>query len=172
MADLPRRKHTRLEGFDYSQSGYYFITLCTYDNLPILSEIKVGRGLAPAEVELTQIGRIVEDQLLKLTERYENIKIDKYVIMPTHIHVIFVLQHEAAGASPRPTLSDIICTFKSLSTRLSNKLIGAQGRKVWQTSFYDEIIRNDSAYRDIWQYIDDNPRKWNDDEYYRADKSV
>ena len=147
----------------------------------MLSSVKVGRGLAPAVapvvVELSEKGRIVEDQLLALQKRYEFVTIDKYVIMPTHLHVIVILSGDAAGASPRPTLdaagasprptlSDVICAFKSLTTRLCNKSDDVQGRKVWQTSFYDEVIRNDTAYLKIWEYIEDNPLKWLDDIYF------
>lgn len=151
LTELSKRKHPRLKEFDYSVNGYYHVTVCTQDNLPILSAVKVGRGLAPAEVELTSIGKIVEEQLLDLENRYSFVKIDKYVIMPTHIHVIIVFGNEAAGAGPRPTLMDIVCTFKSLSTRICNQNDNIQGRKIWQTSFYDEIIRNKQAYMEIWQ---------------------
>lgn len=158
--ELPIRKHPRLKEYDYSQNGYYYITICTEDNLPILAKI-VGRGLAPAEakVELTAIGKIVEEQLLEIPKRYQNVKIDKYVIMPTHIHSI-VIMGETAEASLRPTLMDVVRVFKSMSTRLCNIKENIQGRKIWQTSFYDEIIRNEKAYSNIWRYIDENPAKW------------
>jgi len=67
----------------------------------------VGRGLAPAEIKLTKIGKIVEEQLNNLPNSYDYVKIDKYVIMPTHIHAIIILSGQTAGASPRPTLMDI-----------------------------------------------------------------
>ena len=86
--------------------------------------------------------------------------------MPTHIHAIIVLSEEAAGASPRPTMTDIVCAFKSISTRLCNILDGAQGRKIWQTSFYEEVIRSESDYLQTWSYIDGNPSKWTDDIYF------
>ena len=161
-----KRKHPRMQGYDYAQTGYYYVTICTHDKLPILSKIRVGRGLAPAAVELSEKGKIIQEQLLALQERYEFARIDKYTIMPTHIHVIIVLLEDAAGASPRPTLTDIICAFKSLSTRLCNLLDNVQGRKLWQTSFYEEVIRTEKAYLQIWDYIDGNPSKWLDDIYF------
>lgn len=167
LITLPKRKHPRLKGLDYSGNGYYHITIRTRDKLPILSAVTVGRGLAPAEVELTKLGKVVEEQLLNLSNRYPFVRIDKFVIMPTHLHAIMVLEGETAGASPRPTLTDIICTFKSLSTRLCNQYDNVNGRKIWQTSFYDEIIRNENTYQQIWRYIDENPLKWNEDTYYR-----
>jgi len=119
-----------MQGYDYLQAGYYYVTICIQDKLPILSKIQVGRGFDTAVVELSEKGRIIEKQLLALQERYEFARIDKYIIMPTHIHAIIVLSEDAAGASPRPTLTEIICTFKSLSTRLCNMLDNVQGRKI------------------------------------------
>ena len=167
--ELPARKHPRLKEYDYS-NGYYHVTICTFDNISMLSKVIVGRGLAPADakIELTTIGKIAEKQLLSLSTRYSSAKIDKYIIMPTHIHAIVALKNEeAAGASPRPTLMDVICVFKSLSTRLCNQNDNIEGRKIWQTSFYDEIIRDKQAYQNIWHYIDKNPAEWAEDEYYK-----
>ena len=79
--DLPNRKPTRLKNYDYSQNGYYFITICTHNKQKILCNI-VGQGLAPAEMQLTDYGAIVNDEILALENRYNNIKIDKYIIMP------------------------------------------------------------------------------------------
>ncbi|MBQ3500572.1 MAG: transposase [Oscillospiraceae bacterium] len=163
---LPKRKHPRLVYYDYSKSGYYHVTICTEGRKPILST--VGRGLAPAanKIELTAIGKIAEEQLLFLESEYSFVKIDRYVIMPNHIHVIFILFGKTAGASPRPTLSDIVCAYKSRTTRLCNKFDLSPGRKIFQASFYDEIIRNQSAYDEISKYIFENPMKWEEDELY------
>ena len=73
-----------------------------------------------------------------------------------------------AGASPRPTLSDIICTFKSITTRLCNKR--HKGNKIFQTSFYDHIIRGQEDFKEIWEYIDGNPQKWREDRFYKGEK--
>ena len=92
---MPERKHTRLKAYDYSTSGAYFVTICTQNRRCLLSRI-VGRGLAPAEIQYTEYGRIAANQLLLLEQRYPSLKIDRYVIMPNHIHAILVLE-EAAG---------------------------------------------------------------------------
>jgi len=63
-------------------------------------------------------------------------------------------------------LSDVVCSFKSLTARLCNQQDNIQGRKIWQASFYDVIIRNEKSYQEIWEYIDNNPEKWLEDEYY------
>ena len=168
MEELPKRKHPRLKEYDYSQNGCYFVTIFTEKRVQILSKI-VGRGLAPAEKEyeirLTQYGKIVQQQLLDLEKRFENIVIDYYCVMPNHIHVIIMI-NETAGASPRPTLSDIVCSFKSLTTRVINKSDNKSGRKVFQTSFYEHIIRTEKDLFETRSYIENNPIKWETDEYY------
>lgn len=175
--EYPKRKHTRLKNFDYGQDGYYFVTIHTDHNEYTLSEIipaanDVGRGLAPAagkvpaaEIKLTEIGKISEQQLFALEKRYKCVKIDKYVIMPNHIHTVIIISENyamniAAGASPRPTLTEIIGAFKSLTTRICNQNDDVPGRKIFQTSFYDRIIRNEKEYFAVLKYIEDNPIKW------------
>ena len=162
--NLSKRKPTRLKGYDYSSSGAYFITICTHNKQCILGDIIVGQGLAPAEINLSQYGNIAKDQLLDLENRYKSIKIDKYVIMPNHIHLIMRINNPA-GASPCPTISDIICSFKSLTTRACNKSDN-KPQKIFQTSFHDHIIRNEKDYQKIWEYIDTNAIKWEQDCFY------
>ena len=161
--DLPKRKPTRLKNYDYTTTGAYFITICVKDRKNLLSEILVGQGLAPAECKLTKYGEIVASQVELLKKRYTMIKIDNYVIMPNHIHLLISLN--AAGASPCPTLSDIICAFKSLTTIECRKQ-GLQSTPLFQSSFHDHIIRDDADYLKIWNYIDTNIAKWEDDELY------
>ena len=99
---LPRRKHPRLDNYDYSAAGAYYVTICTHNKRCLLSNI-VGRGIGPAEVQYTAYGKIAEEQLFLLEKRYPSLIIDQYVVMPNHIHAIPFLE-EAAGASPRPTM--------------------------------------------------------------------
>ena len=164
--ELPKRKHPRLNNYDYSSAGAYFITICTQDRRCILSCI-VGRGLAPAEkaeIEYTSFGEIAKAQILMLEERYPDLTVDQYVIMPNHIHAIMILSGKAAGASPRPTMMDIVCAYKSLTTRACKKN-GFNG-KLFQTSFYEHIIRGREDYEAHLKYIYENPMRWADDELY------
>ena len=163
--ELPKRKPTRLKGYDYSQSGAYFVTICTKDRKNLLSVITVGQGLAPAENHLTQYGDIAKEQLIALEHRYKHIKIDKYVIMPNHIHILISIYENAAGASPCPTISDVICAYKSLTTRLCIKT-GLKDKHLFQFSFHDHIIRDKEDYNKIWEYIDTNVMKWELDCFY------
>jgi len=168
--DLPKRKPTRLKEYDYSAPGTYFITICTKDRKNLLSEIIVGQGLAPAEHRLTKFGEIAKFQIESLQDRYELVKIDKYVIMPNHIHLLISLKETTAGASPCPTVSDVICSFKSLTTMACRKN-GFCEKHLFQSSFHDHIIRNEKDYQKIWEYIDINITKWEKDCFYNAQKT-
>ena len=91
-------------------------------------------------------------------------KIDRYVIMPNHIHAILILEQEKAGASPRPTLMDIICSYKSLTTKECKKIQPIE--KLFQTSFYEHVIRGNVDYQEIAEYIENNPKQWELDKLY------
>ena len=136
------------------------MTIHSEKDAPFLSTVE--RGLDPAEAVtiLTSVGGIAEQQLFALEKRYNNVKIDKYVVMPTHIHAIIRLTEQAAGASPRPTLMDIVGAYKSLTTRAINQKQNTPGRKQFQTSFFETVLRSERAYQECWRYIDENPLKW------------
>ncbi len=163
--NLPKRKPTRLKGYDYSTPGAYFVTICVKDKKELLSNITVGQGLAPAENHLSIYGNIAKEQIELLEPRYAGIKIDKYVIMPNHIHILISNYNSTAGASPCPTISDIICTFKSITTRFCKKE-GLKERHLFQSSYHDHIIRGKEDYEKIWEYIDTNVTKWKKDCFY------
>ena len=159
---LPKRKHPRLDHYDYSSPGAYFVTVCTQNRRCLLSRI-VGRGLAPAEIQYTAYGQIAKDQLWLLEQRFPSLKIDQYVIMPHHIHMILVLE-EAAGVNPRPTITNIVCAYKSLVTRQCMLLQPID--KLFQTFFYEHVIRGREDYNEIAEYIVNNPKKWELDSLY------
>ena len=161
--ELPKRKHPRLDGYDYGADGAYFVTICTHDRQCLFSRI-VGRGLAPAEVQYTPYGEIAKEQLKLLEKRYPSVKVDRYVIMPNHIHIILRITTDAAGASPRPTLIDVVCAYKSLTTRACKAVHPIE--KLFQTSFYEHIIRGQEDYDEIAAYIDRNPTCWLEDALY------
>ncbi len=168
--ELPKRKHPRLNNYDYSSEGAYFVTICTQNRRCVLSRI-VGRGLAPAEtygIECTLIGKIAEKQLLLLKNRYPCLSVDRYVIMPNHIHAIMSLNGEAAGASPRPTIMDIVCAYKSLTTRECKKMGSAEN--IFQTLFHEHIIRGREDHEEIVKYIYENHIRWYYDELYTEEQ--
>lgn len=156
--DHPERKPTRLREYDYSSPGSYFITICTLNRECILSSINNG------EITLTEIGIIAEQQILDIPRRFSTVIIDEYVIMPNHIHIILVISGNVpGGASPSPTVSDMIRVIKSQTTRLSEC-----SQKIFQRSFYDHVIRNEMDHTMIKDYIRNNPFKWQADCFYSA----
>ena len=108
---LPSRKHTRLRNFDYSSNGYYYVTVCTKGKKCIFGKLVRDNGISGntlainerqyygAVMRLSEYGLIAEKQLLTLEEKYGFLTIDKYVIMPNHIHMIFILDGNTAGAN-------------------------------------------------------------------------
>ena len=159
MTEYPHRKPNRLKGFDYSTPRAYFVTFCTQDRRCILSTI-VGASMArPPCLTLTEHGRTIDAAIQSIPHHYPLVQVDKYVIMPNHIHVIIrLLAEERIGK--RPDVISIVRAFKSLATRMCNEVHCTPGKKWFQSSFYDEILRNEKAYQECWRYIDENPLKW------------
>ena len=152
--ELPKRKNIRLPNFDYKNVGTYFITVCTKDRKSILWNNVGADIIRPNDIKLSDIGKIVNDGISQIEKHYSNIKVDKYVIMPDHIHIILVINDYQNGRMiSAPTVSTIIGSMK----RWISKQIG---ESIWQKSFYDHIIRNQTDYNKIWEYIDNNPKKW------------
>jgi len=174
--ELPKRKIIRLQEYDYSSKGCYFITICSQQRMNLFGEIPVGQGLCPCR--LSNIGEIINHEIKQLSPRFPNITIDKYVIMPNHVHLLMIIQNvsqeqeiERQGQSPcpTPTIGDVIGALKSISTKKANERDDTRGRKVWQFRYHDHVIRDEEDYRQIWQYIDENPAKWTIDRYYWED---
>jgi len=159
--DVPNRKINRLQNYNYSQNGAYFVTICTKDKQCIFGEVvPVGAGIDRPKMELSNIGKIVEGCINEVSKIYKNVNVDKFVIMPNHMHMI--IEINGCGRSmPAPTVSSIICQLKSVSSKQA-------GIVIWQKGFYDHIIRNQNDYDSIWNYIDTNPDKWLEDEYYKV----
>lgn len=153
----PTRKHPRLNNFDYSMPGAYFITICTRERQRILCDIiPVGRddlGTPPYNIKLTRYGKIVNKYINLIPDNYKNVSVDKYVIMPDHIHLLLSLTSKRCAGSSHPTdISTIIGVLK----RLINKEIG---KNIFQSSFNDHIIRDENDYLTRWNYIENNPLK-------------
>ncbi len=156
--ELPKRKRTRLRHYDYSAPGAYFVTVCTHNRRCILSNIVVGEGLCalPQNI-LTPIGKEIEKSIEYINDSHDGITIDKYVIMPNHIHLIINLNN--SGGHGSPPLQDVIRQLKSYTTH-KFKL------PLWQRSFHDHIIRDEKDYGKIAQYIDTNVLRWEKDCFY------
>ena len=156
---MQKRKVLRLPIYDYSQNGTYFVTICTDKKRKCLADVRRG-GVLPRPM-----GALVEKEICALSDRYD-ICIDKYVVMPNHVHILMTVQRAGQSPAPTPDLSGIVGAFKSVTTKAINQLMGTPGQKLWQRSFYDHVIRNEADYLRAWQYIDDNPAHWAEDEYF------
>ena len=157
MNDLPSRKSIRLQGYDYSQAGCYFITICVKDKLALLGQIVGATVPGRPHVRLSGLGKIV-DSAIRYYVTNETIIIDKYVIMPNHIHLMIIIRPET-GDRGRSPLQYIVRSLKAYVTKNA-------GYSPWQKSFYDHIVRDEAEYLLIWQYIDENPQRWSEDCFY------
>ncbi|MBR3935914.1 MAG: transposase [Oscillospiraceae bacterium] len=170
--DYPERKRHRLQGYDYSSNGYYFVTICTHERKCLLAAVGNAVPGVPQKIVPTKIGEIVLKAWAKMSEVDRNIETDWFCMMPNHIHGIIIIKNQSftndeTERRGRRSLQSIVRGFKSAVTREYNKLVPEDERnKLWQKSFYDEIIRNQAAYDEISKYIYENPMKWEDDELY------
>jgi len=161
--EFPFRKPNRIGGYDYSQNGAYFITICTQDRKKILSKISVGTPLpgCPHEpvVELLWHGEIADRVIRQMDAFYEHASVDKYIIMPDHIHMLITIQdpagHPRTGIPTQRTSK--IALFVGTFKRFCNK---EYSENIWQSRYYDHVIRNQHDYDEVWQYIENNPLKW------------
>lgn len=153
--ELPQRKPNRIAEYDYNQNGAYFVTVCTQDRKKILSQI-VGDGSPVPK----PIGILAEALIYQISDKYPNVYIDQYMIMPDHIHMLLRIDNADGTGDPSPTLGNIIGWYKYQLTKQVNAQAGTQGQRLLQRSYYDHVIRNQRDYDEIWQYIENNPKKW------------
>ena len=167
---FPKRKQIRLKEYNYSANGAYFVTVCTKDRknlfwnkekMRLRHTNRVGADIIrPEDINLSRTGEIVKEAIENIPIKYENIKLDSFVIMPNHIHIIFFTENPDSGRMiSAPTRSVVIGQMKRYASKTA-------GFGIWQKSFYDHIIRNYRDYDEKQNYILSNPLKWLDDEYY------
>ena len=151
--EQPKRKNIRLTDYPYCAPGAYFVTVCT-KNKENLFWSDVGAIIdRPENVPLNPIGQIVDQVIQNIPNHYPAISIDRYVIMPNHIHLLLQIHTGADGRSMiAPTISTVVRSMKGAAVKLA-------GMPLWQKSFYDHVIRSRQDYLDCWQYIEGNPGK-------------
>ena len=173
-SDLHKRHSIRLQGYDYSKVGAYFVTVCTKDRECLFGDVRDG------EICLNTLGVFVRKCWNDLSSRYASVELDAFVIMPNHVHGIVTIgvgaglalpesencttTHNQGAASSAPTLWDIVRTFKSISAIGVNRLLMRSGQPVWQRNYYEHIIRNEDELNHIREYIMNNPIQWALDE--------
>ena len=142
------RKSARIPHYDYVSYNYYFVTICTHNRRCIFGSVG----------ELSPVGQIAKEEILEISTHYSGVSVDHYVVMPNHIHMILVLQENAQN------LNVVVGQYKSGVSRRAHKL--RPELSVWQRSYHDHIIRNQTSYEKIWNYIEGNPSKWMEDCFY------
>lgn len=183
--DKHHRKSIRLKGYDYSQAGLYFITICCQNKVHLFGNV------INKQMILNDAGKMIEKWFNELQNKFPDVKCHEMVVMPNHIH--FIIENiGSVGADLRvcPNDSNISKTekrvseilgehagsplhrvfqwFKTMSTNeyirgvKNNNWIPFDG-KLWQRNYWEHIIRNDQSYQKISDYIINNPSKWNDD---------
>jgi len=186
--NLPHRRSIRLQGYDYSQAGAYFVTICAHGRECLFGNIENDA------MALNEYGCVVRDEWLKTAEARAEIQTGEFVVMPNHFHGIVVIAEPSIGAirerairelplrtpnhsvgaiheSPlssrqqrrQMTLSKIIGRFKMLTAKRINEIRQSPGVPVWQRNYYEHVIRNEDDYGKIAEYIADNPRRWAED---------
>jgi putative transposase len=195
--NIHHRKSIRLKGYDYSQAGSYFITICVKDRECLFGEIMNGKMI------LNESGKIAGECWLEIPEHFPNVVLHEHIIMPNHIHGIIelkrvdaiqdqfpnnvgtrhvvslpdnsdipvrtshVMSQQNQFSKPVPgSISVIIQQYKSSVTRLINK--DKISYFLWQSRFYEHIIRNEQSYDKISEYIINNPYNWNKDDFFNA----
>ena len=163
--DRHHRRSIRLKGYDYSQAGAYFVTICTQNRELLLGEIVNGT------MRVNPFGEIANACWDDLPRHYPYVKLDTFVVMPNHVHAIIGLADDAiAGAdfNPAPAgtrhgLAEIVRAFKTFSARRINILRNTLGTPVWQRNYYEHVVRDETDLNNIRQYVINNPVKWEED---------
>ena len=161
--DVHHRRSLRLEGYNYAQSGAYFITVCTQGRECLFGDIVNG------EMRLNNLGNVVAESWRWLAIRHGYVELDEWIVMPNHLHGILVIANECRGGSrtaptmdaiKRKPLGRLIGAFKTLSTNRINELRHTPAMPTWQRNYYERIIRNEDESSRIRTYIAENPLKW------------
>ncbi len=191
--DIHHRRSIRLKGYDYSQSGLYFITLCVINKICMFGNVVDGK------MQLNDMGQLVEQEWLNtINIRHDDVRLHNYIVMPNHFHAIIEIRggecdspqsHSSQSHSSQPhslkshsqqTINEGNINKNDSPQRMKSpsKTVGAivrgfkgavsrqLGYTVWQRNYYEHIIRTDESYRHISNYIENNPTKWQSDKLY------
>lgn len=177
--DIHHRRSIRLRGYDYSQAGMYFVTICTQGRLCLFGDVVDGA------MKLNDAGRLAHEEWRNTEVMRENIALHEFIVMPNHVHGIIEI---AVGArctrplSPRaddgqgrvqlgrvqraPTIGDVVRGYKSAVTKRVSQLHERHSLAVWQRNYFEHIIRDEDSYLKIAEYIQTNPQRWQMDTYH------
>jgi putative transposase len=177
---------TRLQTWDYSKNGAYFITICTQNREHFFGNIQNGM------MQLSEIGKLAERYWLEIPEHFPFVELGNFVVMPNHFHGILIINkiddlslsesvetrqclvstiksNRTIGSSRfqnqgKNTISSIVGSYKSIVTKMSRQ---THSNFAWQSRFHDNIIRNSKSFENIQNYIFENPLNWKNDKFYK-----
>ena len=154
MKKLYKRKKNRLQNYDYSTTGYYYITICTKNFIEYFGKI------SNEKMKLNNLGKIADSRCREIPDHYDNIEIEINKVMPNHIHLIIILNETGKDSEKKKIglISTVIKSYKGMVTKEIRKSFDTTFK--WQRSYYDHIIRNEKSLYRISSYIKHNELKW------------
>lgn len=173
--NIHHRRSIRLKGYDYSQKGLYFVTICTQNRLELFGKINNGN------IILNDAGKMIKNIWDKIPHDLPNIRLHEFIIMPNHFHAIIqivgadsisaptdTIKRADMESAPTVSLSMVVQSFKRHTTIVYIKMVKQNilrpfNKRVWQRDYWEHIIRNENEYQRISRYIIDNPQKWQQD---------
>jgi len=169
---FPQRKSPRLQGYDYTQNGAYFVTICTHKRQCLFGEI------SGAEIEMNTTGCIAQTCWEQIPTHFPKAELDAFVVMPNHVHGILLIiddskqtqyQYEQFSKPIARSLSTIMRSYKSAVTNQVNRLFMTENTPVWQGRFHDHIVRDEKSLNTLREYVANNPARWEADRFYNIE---
>jgi REP element-mobilizing transposase RayT len=148
--EIHHRRSIRLQGYDYSKSGAYFVTICTFQRQHLFGEIR------DRTMQLNVVGQMVSAIWQNIPQHFSSVELDEFILMPDHLHGIIVISEEIEKSNSLPT---IIQNFKSISTRKINRINQNSSVSIWQRNYYERIVRGEKELHSLREYIVTNPEK-------------
>lgn len=175
--NIHHRRSIRLRGYDYTQNGAYFVTICAHERRPMFGRVVNGAMV------VNEWGRVVQACWDEIPAHFRHVELDAFVVMPNHVHGIIVIANDGGRcrgvachapttvkrefSKPIPeSLPTIVGAFKSAATKHINRLLNLPDRPIWQRNYYEHIIRNEKSLNQIRAYIANNPGKWAEDSLF------
>ena len=160
---------SRMQSWDYSKNAAYHVTICTQNKIHLFGNV------VDEKMNLNETGFLAEKYWCEIPEHFSFVKLDEFVIMPNHVHGIIIIDkpnrdkavpclygNDRFQNQGKESLSSIVGSFKSIVTKYARKI---DLQFAWQPRFYEHIIRDRQDYLNTIDYIRDNPKKWQEDEY-------
>ena len=156
---LPVRKNLRLREFDYSTPGAYFVTICAFDRRMIFGSVVDG------QVHPSTAGELAIGCWHEIPSQWPGVELDALVVMPNHIHAILLF---IEGDVKVPSLGRVMHWYKAKVTKAVRRVRKDPVLTIWQEKFHDHVVRDEPDLERIRAYIELNPGRWSEDEYYRS----